>query len=108
MFDPLSGNDPRRSSDETVWIYVNTDALPGDPDYLQAFAGEEAANRWLDENDRKVMPSNIRCRSEGDRIAFRFALQSGASDRRSTAALTWQTGQRWGASGQRPSFQGVG
>jgi hypothetical protein len=36
---------------KTVWIYVNTDALPGDPEYLQVFATEEAANRWLNEND---------------------------------------------------------
>ena len=35
----------------TVWIYVNIDALPGDPDYLQVFATEEAANRWFEEND---------------------------------------------------------
>ena len=35
---------------ETVRIYVNTDALPGDSDYLQVFASEEAANRWLNEN----------------------------------------------------------
>jgi hypothetical protein len=36
---------------KTVWIYVNTDALPGDVNYLQVFATEEAAQRWLDEND---------------------------------------------------------
>ena len=36
---------------ETVWIYVKTDALLGDPDYQQVFASEEAANRWLKEND---------------------------------------------------------
>ena len=35
----------------TVWIYVNTDTLPGDVDHLQAFASEEAAQRWLDEHD---------------------------------------------------------
>jgi hypothetical protein len=36
---------------KTVWIYINTDALPGDVDHLQVFATEEAAQRWLDEND---------------------------------------------------------
>jgi len=36
---------------ETVWIYVKTDALPGDPYYLQVFASDEAANRRLKEND---------------------------------------------------------
>ena len=36
---------------KTVWIYINTDALPGDVDYVQVFASEEAANRWIDEND---------------------------------------------------------
>ena len=35
---------------KTVWIYVNTDALSGDSDYLQVFASEETANRWLSEN----------------------------------------------------------
>jgi hypothetical protein len=25
---------------KTVWIYVNTDALPGDVDYLKVFASE--------------------------------------------------------------------
>jgi hypothetical protein len=56
---------------KTVWIYVNTGALPGDPDYLQVFVSEEAANRWLNENDPEGdMPSNIRCRSEGKRMPF--------------------------------------
>jgi hypothetical protein len=36
---------------KTVWIYVNTDALPGDVNHLQIFASEEAAQRWFDEND---------------------------------------------------------
>jgi hypothetical protein len=36
---------------KTVWIYVNTDALPGDVNHLQVFASEEAAQRWFDEND---------------------------------------------------------
>jgi hypothetical protein len=36
---------------KTVWIYVNSDAIPGDGDHLQVFATEEAAQRWFDEND---------------------------------------------------------
>jgi len=36
---------------KTVWIYINTNALPGDVDYVQVFASEEAANRWIEEND---------------------------------------------------------
>jgi hypothetical protein len=36
---------------KTVWIYINTDALPGDVDHLKVFASEEAAQRWFDEND---------------------------------------------------------
>ena len=35
---------------KTVWIYVDTDILPGDVDHLQVFASEEAAQRWFDEN----------------------------------------------------------
>jgi hypothetical protein len=34
-----------------IWIYVNTAAHVGDNDHLQVFASEEAANRWLEEND---------------------------------------------------------
>jgi hypothetical protein len=36
---------------KTVWIYINTDALPGDVDHLQVFATGEAADRWIGEND---------------------------------------------------------
>ena len=36
---------------KAVWIYVNTDVLPGDVDHLQVFASEGAAQRWFDEND---------------------------------------------------------
>ena len=35
---------------KTVWIHINTDALPGDVDFVQVFAREEAVNRWIDEN----------------------------------------------------------
>jgi hypothetical protein len=36
---------------KTVWIYVNTDSLPGDVDHLQVFATGKAADRWIEEND---------------------------------------------------------
>jgi hypothetical protein len=45
---------------KTVWIYVNTDAIPGDGDHLQVFATEEAAQRWFDETIWQALPSNIR------------------------------------------------
>ena len=35
----------------TVWIYVNTSKQVGDPDHLKAFANEEAAQAWFEEND---------------------------------------------------------
>jgi hypothetical protein len=35
----------------TVWIYVDTRYRVGDPGHLKVFANEEAANRWLEEND---------------------------------------------------------
>jgi hypothetical protein len=35
----------------TVWVYVDTSKEVGDPDCLKVFADEEAANRWLEEND---------------------------------------------------------
>jgi hypothetical protein len=35
----------------TVWIYVDTSKEVGDPDHLQVFADEVAANRWFEEND---------------------------------------------------------
>jgi hypothetical protein len=35
----------------TVWIYVDTRYRVGDPGHLKVFADEEAANRWLEEND---------------------------------------------------------
>jgi hypothetical protein len=51
MFNPLSGNHPAASSMKTVWIHIDTDALPGDPDHLKVFASGEAANCWLEDND---------------------------------------------------------
>ena len=47
---------------ETVWIYVNSYASPGDVDYLQVFATEEAAQRWFAENDL-------------DGVAFEYPVQ---------------------------------
>jgi hypothetical protein len=35
----------------TVWIYVDTRYRVGDPGHLKVFADEEAASRWLEEND---------------------------------------------------------
>jgi hypothetical protein len=35
----------------TVWIYINTAKEVGDVDHLKVFASEDAANRWLAEND---------------------------------------------------------
>jgi hypothetical protein len=32
----------------TVWIYVDS---VGDPGHLKVFVDEEAASRWLEEND---------------------------------------------------------
>jgi len=36
---------------KTVWIYINTDALPGDVDHLQVFATDEPADRRIAEHD---------------------------------------------------------
>ena len=35
----------------TVWIYVDTSKEVGDVDPLKVFATEEAAAKWLAEND---------------------------------------------------------
>jgi len=35
----------------TVWIYVDSRKLVGDPDHLQVFADEDAAEAWFREND---------------------------------------------------------
>ena len=35
----------------TVWIYVDTREQVGDKDHRKAFATEEAAERWLAENN---------------------------------------------------------
>lgn len=34
-----------------VLIYVDTSKKVGDPDHLQVFANELAANRWFEDND---------------------------------------------------------
>jgi hypothetical protein len=52
---------------KTVWIYVNVDAEPGDVDYLQVFASEEAANRWFEDNDPDGIAFEYRFRSEPHR-----------------------------------------
>jgi hypothetical protein len=36
---------------KTVLIYVNTSKQVGDVDHLKVFATEEAAERWIAEND---------------------------------------------------------
>lgn len=41
---------------KAVWIYINTEARPGDDDYLAVFATEEAAHRWLAD---KIDPNNV-------------------------------------------------
>ena len=36
---------------KTVWVYVNTSKEVGDVDHLEVVATEEAAAKWLAEND---------------------------------------------------------
>jgi hypothetical protein len=36
---------------KTVWIYVDTSKMVGDVDRLNVFATEDAADRWIEEND---------------------------------------------------------
>jgi hypothetical protein len=36
---------------KTVWVYVNTSKEVGDVDHLKVVATEEAAAKWLAEND---------------------------------------------------------
>jgi hypothetical protein len=35
----------------TVWVYVETRKQVGDKDHLTAFASEDAAETWLEQND---------------------------------------------------------
>jgi hypothetical protein len=35
----------------TVWIYVDTSKEFGDRDHLKVFARQDAAEKWLQEND---------------------------------------------------------
>lgn len=35
----------------TVFVYVNTSKQVGDVDHLKVFASEDAAEKWLQEND---------------------------------------------------------
>jgi hypothetical protein len=43
----------------TVLIYVDTSKQVGDKDHLKVFANEDAAETWLQENDLKVLLSNM-------------------------------------------------
>ena len=63
----------------TVWVYVDTSKEVGDVDHLKAFANEEAAETWLEENDPDGGRSNMRFSSEPDRapIAFHYWLSLG-------------------------------
>jgi hypothetical protein len=47
---------------KTVWIYIDTDALPRDVDHLQVFVSEEAPNDGSMRMIWKALPSNIQCR----------------------------------------------
>jgi hypothetical protein len=38
---------------KSVWIYTDTSKPVGDPEHLQVFEDEEAADRWFRENDRE-------------------------------------------------------
>ena len=35
----------------TVWVYVDTRKQVSDVDHLKVFASEDAAEKWLQEND---------------------------------------------------------
>jgi len=35
----------------TVWVYVDTRKQVGDREHLKVFASEDAAEKWLEEND---------------------------------------------------------
>jgi hypothetical protein len=39
------------SSNESVWVYINTAREVGDVDHLKVFASEEAAEKWFEQND---------------------------------------------------------
>jgi hypothetical protein len=36
---------------KTVWVYINSSKEVGDVDHLKVFANEDAAEKWLAEND---------------------------------------------------------
>jgi hypothetical protein len=52
---PLHGKDPgapeAKERPMTVWIYVDTSRLIGDVGHLRVFTSEDAAEKWLKEND---------------------------------------------------------
>ena len=35
----------------TVWIYLDTSKLVGDPEHIKVFANQDAAETWFAEND---------------------------------------------------------
>lgn len=36
---------------KTVWVYIDTSKMIGDPDHVKAFATIEAAEAWFAQND---------------------------------------------------------
>src|SRR5215831_7390060 len=54
LIDWLHGTRQRRntgSSDETVWIYVDTSKEVGDVHHLKVFANADASDRWCADHD---------------------------------------------------------
>jgi hypothetical protein len=56
VFDPSrkdhhSGKRKRKRDQMKTGIYVNTNKQVGDADHLKVFANEDAAEKWLAEND---------------------------------------------------------
>ena len=45
---------------KTVWIYIDTQYIAGDPRHLKAFATFEAANDWFEQYDPEGWHLNIR------------------------------------------------
>jgi hypothetical protein len=46
-----SGGRSKLKGSMTIWIYVDTSKQVGDKDHLKAFANEDAAETWLQENN---------------------------------------------------------
>lgn len=49
--DTYGGSASSGETNETVWIYVETDKEVGDRDHLKVFATGGAAEKWFDDND---------------------------------------------------------